>query len=83
MFPERQQKPASPPRRIPPHSQRDPFLFGPPSRQRQQPSNIQALIRMFQTPDGEMDIDKIMGTAQQINGLYQQVSPMISKFIKR
>ncbi|PGT79781.1 YppG family protein [Bacillus sp. AFS040349] len=37
----------------------------------------------FQTSDGKFDFDKISATAQQIHKLYNQVSPMITKFIKK
>ncbi|WP_235794630.1 YppG family protein [Virgibacillus salidurans] len=41
------------------------------------------LMSMFQTDDGKLDFDKITGTGKQVMDLYSQVSPMITKFIKR
>lgn len=43
---------------------------------------MQSLMQMFQTPDGHWDLEKIMATAQQVNGVYQQVSPLVSNVSK-
>ncbi|ALX47277.1 YppG family protein [Lentibacillus amyloliquefaciens] len=48
-----------------------------------QPSQGQKLINQFRDPEGNLDIDKITATAQQIGELYGQVSPLITKFMKR
>lgn len=41
------------------------------------------LLSMFQTPDGSLDFEKISTTVQQINKIYNQVSPMITRFVKK
>lgn len=76
-------RPHHPPRqRLPrPH----PF-FQPPNRVKnlqQQNTTTSNILSMFQTPEGNLDLEKITGTVQQISKLYGQVSPMISQFIKR
>lgn len=50
----------------------------------------QSLLAQFKTADGSFDIDKITTTAQQVQGIYTQVSPMIkqvrpliTKYIKK
>ena len=86
MFPNRPMPPMRPGYRRPSRPMRDPFIFGGPPRQRRgykQNSNIKNVMSAFQTEDGNIDLEKIMGTANQINGIYKQVSPMISKFIKK
>ncbi|MUV36354.1 hypothetical protein JNUCC1_00156 [Lentibacillus sp. JNUCC-1] len=44
--------------------------------------SVANLTAMFQTPDGQFDIEKIATTAQSINKIYNDVSPMISGFLK-
>jgi len=86
MFPNRPMRPMGPGNRRPARPMRDPFLFGGPPRERRgnkQNSNLRNVMSAFQTEDGNIDLDKIMGTANQINGIYKQVSPMLSKFIKK
>lgn len=41
------------------------------------------LLSQFQKDDGKLDFDKLTGTGKQVMDLYSQVSPMITKFIKR
>ncbi|MGY0694208.1 YppG family protein [Virgibacillus sp. FSP13] len=62
---------------------RNPLLPPPRQMQRKQAPNRQNLIAMFQTADGNLDIEKISSTARQINDVYKQVSPMVAKFIKK
>ncbi|WP_156288610.1 YppG family protein [Oceanobacillus salinisoli] len=79
-------RPTRPMHQTPPRPPRDPFMFGGPGRPvqgQQQNSGIQNVLSMFQSPDGNLDFEKVIGTAQQINGIYKQVSPMISRFINR
>jgi len=86
MFPNRPMRPMGPGNRRPSRPMRDPFLFGSPPRERRgnnQNSNLRNVMSAFQTEDGNIDLEKIMGTANQINGIYKQVSPMLSKFIKK
>lgn len=54
---------------------------GPGRRQPQPPKA--SFLSFLQDSDGNFDFAKITATAQQLNGIYSQVSPMISKFIKR
>ncbi|MGM8365831.1 YppG family protein [Virgibacillus sp. W0181] len=73
MFPERPRRPGPPP----PH-----MIFTRPMRE-QPPKKKSAampnLIARFRNPEGQFDMDKITETAFQINKLYSEVSPMISK----
>ena len=41
------------------------------------------LFAMFRNPEGKWDFDKVKETAQQMNQLYSQVSPLITRFIKK
>ncbi|WP_379542986.1 YppG family protein [Oceanobacillus bengalensis] len=41
------------------------------------------LLSSFRTSDGKIDIEKISITGKQIMDVYSQVSPLVSKFIKR
>lgn len=65
--------PGGPRRPIPPY---------PPARFRQ-PQGKSNLFSMFRNPEGKLDFDKVKETAQQMNQLYSQVSPLITKFIKK
>ena len=49
----------------------------------QQQGQMQALMGMFQTEDGNWDVEKIISTAQQVNGVYKQVSPLITQFFNK
>ena len=42
-----------------------------------------SLLSSFQSADGDLDIDKIIGTGKQVMNIYNQVSPYVSKFIKK
>ncbi|WP_369335305.1 YppG family protein [Priestia megaterium] len=56
------------------------------SHQFQRPNtkqNNQSLLSYFRTSDGNLDFDKIAGTAQQAKGLFNQFSPFITKFLKK
>ncbi|HLS10491.1 YppG family protein [Lentibacillus sp.] len=64
--------PPSPPMRPPRHPMQGP-------RQ----SAGQNILNQFRDSEGNLDIDKITTTAQQVGKLYDQVSPLITKFIKR
>lgn len=69
-----------------PDRPRGPMPPYPPARFRQQqirPSNKSNLQSMFRNPEGKLDFDKITKTAQQMNQLYSQVSPLITRFIKK
>jgi hypothetical protein len=41
------------------------------------------LLSHFRTQEGEFDIEKILDTAYQIKGVYDQFSPFLTKFIKK
>lgn len=58
----------------------------PSRRQMQTPnqtSNKHKLINQFRDSEGNLDINKITATAQQVGQLYEQVSPLIAKLKKR
>ncbi|MGM8215284.1 YppG family protein [Bacillaceae bacterium W0354] len=74
MFPGRPPRPPFPP---PFKAPRPPMPYsGPPS---QKQTN---LLSLFQDENGQLDIDKVMGTAQQVGKIYGQVSPLLSKLKK-
>ncbi|HLR80115.1 MAG TPA: YppG family protein [Bacillota bacterium] len=73
MFPGRPRRPFPPHRPMPPR--RLPYGGS------QSPTSN--LMSMFKTSEGKMDFEKITTTAQQINKLYQEFSPMISQFLKK
>ncbi|MEC5424569.1 YppG family protein [Virgibacillus sp. C22-A2] len=70
MFPERPRRPMPPYQPVP----RRPFMGPQP-----QPQSRPGLLSQFQTPEGRLDFEKISATAQQMHGIYNQVSPLISK----
>ncbi|MUK90416.1 hypothetical protein GMD78_18820 [Ornithinibacillus sp. L9] len=72
--------PGRPGRPMPPYP---PMPPGRPPFPGQQQSNRPNLLSLFQDPDGNLDLEKISTTAQQINSIYGQVSPLISQFFKR
>lgn len=79
MFPERPIRPIQP-FQFPHHK---PYQVAPVQKK-------QNLLAQFKTADGNFDIDKITTTAQQVQGIYTQVSPMIkqvrpliTKYIKK
>ncbi|SET67600.1 YppG-like protein [Oceanobacillus limi] len=74
MFPGRPGRPMPP---YPPMPPRRPPILG------QQQPNRPNIMSFFQDNDGNMDLEKVTKTAQQINSLYGQVSPLISQFFKR
>lgn len=53
----------------------------PPKRSQNQVRS--ELLSMIQTPEGKFDLEKVTGTVQQISKIYGQVSPILTKFIKR
>ncbi|ASK63770.1 hypothetical protein CFK37_17200 [Virgibacillus phasianinus] len=73
MFPDRirQRRP------MPPFSpaRNRPYSHGRPSKTN--------LLSAFRGADGKFDLNKISETAQQMNSIYKQVSPYITKFIKK
>lgn len=73
MFPVRQR------RQIPPH----PFMPPRRSLQGQQNQTKTNLMSMIQDSDGNLDFEKISTTFHQVNQIYNQVSPIISKFRKK
>ncbi|WP_174727195.1 YppG family protein [Mesobacillus harenae] len=62
-----------------------PFQPGPGRRPfpGSQTPNRPNFLSQFSTPDGMPDFNKIAGTAQQMNKIISQVSPLISTFFKR
>lgn len=95
MFSERERDFFLPPRRQRPFSQtqmspgrrpRQGNIFGPPmpaNNPKKSMSNIEGIKNMFQAEDGSWDFPKIMSTAKQINGVYNEVRPFISGFLKK
>ncbi|MFD2761715.1 YppG family protein [Lentibacillus juripiscarius] len=77
MYPDRPRRPMPPPR--PPH----PPMGRPRPPMQQQSPVKQNLINQFRDSEGNLDIDKITHTAQQVGKLYSQVSPLFSKFKKK
>ncbi|WP_217585784.1 YppG family protein [Lentibacillus saliphilus] len=59
-----------------------PFQGGAPAVKSSEKKGVGNLTAMFQNPDGQFDIDKIMTTAQNIHKIYNDMSPMVSQFIK-
>ncbi|WP_225435276.1 YppG family protein [Bacillus aerolatus] len=62
-----------------------PYRSVPPRRPfqgRQSPSAAN-FMSLFQNSDGNLDIEKIVAAAQQINKIQSQISPMISMFMKK
>ena len=53
-----------------------------PVRGSQQPPRA-GFLSLFRDKEGNMDLAKITTTAQQLNSIYGQVSPLISRFMKR
>jgi hypothetical protein len=43
----------------------------------------QGILSNFRTSDGQFDIEKILETAYQAKGVYDQFSPLVTKFIKK
>jgi hypothetical protein len=56
---------------------RDP-LRRPPIKQ-----NKQDFMSYFRTSEGNLDFKKIAGTVQQAKKMFDQVSPLITKFLKK
>ncbi|RYG71442.1 hypothetical protein EU245_14155 [Lentibacillus lipolyticus] len=76
MFPVRPRRPTPPPH--PPMGRPR-----PPMPPQQQTPVKQNLINQFRDSEGNLDIDKITHTAQQVGKLYSQVSPLFTKFMKK
>jgi hypothetical protein len=66
-----------PRRPMPPIFHRDP-LRRPPIKQ-----NKQDFMSYFRTSEGNLDFKKIAGTAQQAKKMFDQISPLITKFLKK
>ncbi|MBY7142026.1 hypothetical protein KFZ56_02760 [Virgibacillus sp. NKC19-3] len=76
--------PNRPPNQPPRPSQRPQGGFRPPGVQGGSGGSTKSnLMSMFQTDEGNLDFDKITSTGKQVMDLYGQVSPLITKFIKR
>ncbi|WP_456276299.1 YppG family protein [Bacillus sp. AK128] len=57
----------------------------PPRRPQQLPSpqKKQNLLSLIQDADGKIDFNRINGTAKQMRQLYNQFSPLLSRFLKK
>ncbi|WP_246202621.1 YppG family protein [Virgibacillus doumboii] len=68
--------PGGPRRPMPPY---------PPVRPRRpiQGTPKPGLLSHFQDREGNLDIEKISQTAKQVSEIYSQVSPMVTKFMKK
>lgn len=53
------------------------------SQQVKKNSNFSNLTTYFKNNDGNYDLDKIVVTAEQVNKLYGNVRPLLSKFLNR
>ncbi|MFB4166231.1 YppG family protein [Alteribacillus sp. JSM 102045] len=71
-----------PGRPMPPRRPMPPWHI-PPHNQGQYVHPKSNILSTFQTSDGKLDVEKITTTAQQVMKIYNQVSPMFSKFIKK
>jgi hypothetical protein len=61
-----------------------PFSFGPRQAPRRNQQNTNSnVLAMFRDNDGNLDLTKVHTTVKQINDIYSQVSPLVSRFIKR
>lgn len=74
MFPRRQRRPQYPssPRRY----------QGARIQRGQEPTN-QSFLNLFQDNDGKFDVNRIFTSIQHMEKTYKQVSPYISRFMKR
>lgn len=71
------------PRRPMPPSYPPARIRHPSQARRPAPSKATLLLSHFRDTDGNLDFQKISETVQQVNSIYTQVSPMITKFIKK
>ncbi|WP_404315772.1 YppG family protein [Bacillus lumedeiriae] len=62
-----------------------PYRPFPPRRPARGPqtSATANVMSLFQNSNGNLDIEKIMGTAQQLYKIQSQISPFISMFTKK
>jgi hypothetical protein len=74
MFPISPKRQPTPPNR---------FLSPRRAMRQQSPTKKEQFISMFLGEDGKLDFEKVSFTVKQINEIYQQVSPMISRFTKK
>ncbi|WLV25590.1 YppG family protein [Aciduricibacillus chroicocephali] len=59
--------------------------FSRPGNQRVQEENVEkksSIIEQLKKEDGQWDLDKLMAVSNQLQKMYGQVSPLISRFIK-
>lgn len=73
--------PQSPRPMRPPHPITNHMFMQPPMPK--QPKKHQGILSMFKTSEGNIDFEKITGTVEQINKLYGQFSPLITKFMNK
>lgn len=74
MFPDRRRRPMGP------------YYPNPYQRRRVQGTQVPTrpnFLSPFQDQDGKMDYNRMFSTVQQMHGVYKQVSPLISMFMKR
>lgn len=57
-----------------------PSIFELPGRRQPQKEGI---LSNFRASDGQFDIEKILETAYQVKEVYDQFSPLVTKFIKK
>jgi hypothetical protein len=60
-----------------------PFFSPSPLRRPPIKQNKQDFMSHFRTSEGNLDFTKIAGTAQQAKKMFDQVSPLITKFLKK
>lgn len=60
-------------------------MIGRPPMQVQRNTNSQLMnvMSLFQTPEGNLDLEKVTNAFQQMNKIYGHVSPLLSRFLNR
>ncbi|MFS0674427.1 YppG family protein [Ornithinibacillus sp. 179-J 7C1 HS] len=63
---------------------RRPIPILPEKRKQIRQSSVNPnLLSSFQNTEGNIDLEKIMTTGKQVMNVYNQVSPYITKFLKK
>lgn len=71
-----------PRRPLPPRYPHHRLMHHRPMRRRQKPTNLNVLSQIYDSIE-KLDKEKMAKTAESIKELYNQVSPMLSKLIKK
>jgi hypothetical protein len=54
-----------------------PSMMHPPQYPTKQPSQLGNMMNYFKTPEGGLDLNKMMNTYGQVKSTYSQVSPFV------